>query len=104
LLNCSAAAPAKADGENPVGHLVPVKFIIDTENGTAAVPGTGDGPIAFTEIRDVGRGVAAACALEAPWTPRTGTMAGDMLSYNAVVRLAEDITGSQSAFVTCARY
>jgi hypothetical protein len=95
VLNRPPGAPVKADGELPTGHLHPEKIIVDVEACTAKIPGTGDEPIALTEIGDVGRGVAAACALEAAWTPYTGYLVRETTTYNEVVRLAEGVRGEQ---------
>jgi hypothetical protein len=93
---CSLAAPPKASGP-PQGHLNPLKFVVDVEAGTATIPGTGNEPQVFTEITDVGRGVALACALEGAWSPMTGWMVGDRATYNDVVRFAEKVTGASIA-------
>ncbi|KAJ3279470.1 hypothetical protein HK104_001435 [Borealophlyctis nickersoniae] len=60
-----------------VGHLHPLKFIVDVENGTANIPGTGDEPLIFTAVEDVAKFVAA--ALDLPkWEARSG-MAGETM-------------------------
>jgi hypothetical protein len=90
-------APPQANISN-LGHLQPLKFIVDVENGTATIPGSGPGdeqtPTAFTEIYDVAQGVVSACSLESAWTPMTGCMNGGALTYGEVVRLAEKIRGT----------
>jgi hypothetical protein len=91
-LQFSSDAPSQ-NGQSPVGHLNPLKFVIDVESGTAQIPGTGDAITGFTEISDVGRGAAAACALESAWEPKTGWMVGDVCSYNDVLKIAEEVRG-----------
>lgn len=89
----SAGAPTALGRGSPVGHLKPIKFIMDVENYTAIIPGTGNEPTAFTEVRDVAQGVIAAYSLDAPWTPKTGWMAGEITSYNQVLSIAERVRG-----------
>lgn len=79
--------------DSPLGYLRETKFILDVENGSGKIPGTGDEPVVFTEIRDVGRGVALACAYDGKWVRETGFMVGDLTSYNEVVRIIEQETG-----------
>jgi hypothetical protein len=90
--NLPLDAPSQ-DSKTAIGHLRNMSFVVDVEKGTATIPGTGDAAVAFTEIHDVGRGVVAACSLESTWTPKTGWMAGDVMSYNDVVKIAEEVRG-----------
>jgi hypothetical protein len=89
----TAGAPVTPGGGDPIGYLKPIKFIMDVENCTATIPGTGDELTAFTEVRDVAQGVMAACSLDAPWVPKTGWMAGEITSYNQVLAIAERVRG-----------
>jgi nucleoside-diphosphate-sugar epimerase len=86
-------APSTPD-DSPLGYLRDMTFVVDIKQGTALIPGTGNEPMSFTEIHDVGRGVAHACLYEGPWVRETGYMVGDCISYNEVVRLVEEITGT----------
>jgi nucleoside-diphosphate-sugar epimerase len=69
-------------------------FIVDGVKGTAELPGTGDDPLAFTELSDVGRGVAHACLSDADWTCETGYMVGERLTYNEALRMLEEASGA----------
>jgi len=74
-------------GTPGIGHLQPLKFIVDVENGTARVPGTGEQKMAFTTGEDVGSFVAASLDLD-KW-PENSSMVGDVKTYNEVIALAE---------------
>jgi len=63
----------------------------DIENCAATLPGTGDDKVVFTEATDVEKFAAAALELE-NW-PERCSMAGDIISYNEIVALAEKIRG-----------
>jgi hypothetical protein len=78
-----------------MGHLPgEFKYIVDIENGTAELPGTGDDLVPFTEVSDVGKGVAHLCLSNSPWVRETGFMYGDRMSYNQALRLIESVTGA----------
>jgi hypothetical protein len=49
----------------------------------------------MTRIEDVGRLVAGACALGDVWDPQLGDMVGDVVTYNKVIELAEEVTGEK---------
>lgn len=88
-------SPPLASDSHAQGHLTPYKFIVDVENGTAALQGAGATPLVFTEIHDVARAVAQACALQRVWEPKTGWMVGTRVSWAEVIAHAEEITGAQ---------
>jgi hypothetical protein len=64
---------------------------IDVENAVAAIPGDGDVRIAFTYSRDIGDFVAAALELDV-W-PEASFMAGDKISFNEMLTIAEKTRG-----------
>jgi nucleoside-diphosphate-sugar epimerase len=76
--------------------MQPLKFIVDVENNTATIPGTGNEIVGFTEVHDIGRAVAAACSLDAAWTRKTGWIVGDLITYNEVVKIAEEVKGAST--------
>jgi len=80
-----------ASGTKGVGYLQPIKFILDVEKGTAALPGTGDDKLAFTRGEDVGLFVASSLDLD-KWPEILG-MVGEVKTHNQVVSLAEKVTG-----------
>jgi len=61
------------------------------ENYTAILPGLGEDKVAFTEVNDVGRFVAA--SLDLPQWPKQLNMVGDKFTYNEVVVIAEKVRG-----------
>jgi uncharacterized protein YbjT (DUF2867 family) len=66
-------------------------FLIDLKARSALIPGNGSQKVAFTNMRDIGKFVAA--SLDLPhWEPDS-RIVGDKLSYEEVVTLAERITG-----------
>jgi uncharacterized protein YbjT (DUF2867 family) len=66
-------------------------FLIDLKARSALIPGNGSQKVAFTNMRDIGKFVAA--SLDLPhWEPDS-RIVGDKLSYEEVVTLAERTTG-----------
>ncbi|CAG8219838.1 unnamed protein product [Penicillium salamii] len=74
-------------------YLRPFPTVIDIEHRVAAIPGNGDVPITFTYSFDVARFVVSSLDLE-EW-PDESRMAGDVLTWNELVSLAEEILGSE---------
>ncbi|KAF2676637.1 NAD(P)-binding protein [Lentithecium fluviatile CBS 122367] len=68
-------------------HLRPAPFAIDIAHREAAIPGDGNSRISFTYSFDVARFVVASLDLER-W-PAESRIAGDILTWNEFVRLAE---------------
>ena len=85
-----------ASGTPGVGYLRPLKMVLDVENCTAMVPGDGNVPVVMTRAEDVGAFVAA--ALDLPQWPEVSRMAGDRMSYNEVLKLAESVRGRSHIF------
>lgn len=95
FMNFFGSGAPEQQGESPLGYLHPMKLVLDVENGTGDIPGTGDEPVTFTEIHDIARGVAQVCRYEGKWQRETGYMIGDCLSYNEVVRIIKEETGRE---------
>ncbi|KAF8907963.1 hypothetical protein CPB84DRAFT_1834754 [Gymnopilus junonius] len=64
---------------------------VDIKEGRADIPGTGKEIVTFTRWQDVGKFVAAAVELER-WE-KESSMAGDAMSYDEVIKIAEEVTG-----------
>ncbi|KAJ4162918.1 hypothetical protein NW754_014339 [Fusarium falciforme] len=73
-------------------HLPPLSFAIDVANKKAAIPGTGNEPIAFTYTYDVAKFVAAFLG-EPKWDELT-VCYGEKTTWNEFVKVAEEVTGS----------
>ncbi|KAM6519222.1 hypothetical protein FALCPG4_012869 [Fusarium falciforme] len=73
-------------------HLLPLSFAIDVANKKAAIPGTGNEPIAFTYTYDVAKFVAA--FLEEPKWDELTVCYGEKTTWNEFVKVAEEVTGS----------
>ena len=84
-------------GTEGIGYLSPLKVIVDVENGTATVPGTGNDRVGFTRGEDVGAFVAESLSLE-KW-PEISGMVGEFVSYNTVIALAEKIRGKCAIYM-----
>lgn len=69
-------------------------FVVDMEHKVAAIPGKGDMPVTFTYSFDVAKFVAAALDL-AEW-PEESRVVGDQMTWNKLVRLAEEARGAYS--------
>ncbi|KAF8586851.1 NAD-P-binding protein [Ramaria rubella] len=80
-----------ASSTKGIGYLKPLKFVVDVENGTARVPGTGDQKVTHTSAEDIGAFVAASLDLKT-WPRRSG-MVGETISHNEVIRIAEKLRG-----------
>jgi nucleoside-diphosphate-sugar epimerase len=72
-------------------YMTPVTTFIDIANEFAAIPGTGDTPVAFTHTADVARYVVALLQKES-WDP-ISYVVGDRVTMNQFLRLAEAAKG-----------
>lgn len=70
-----------------------MSVVVDVANNAAAIPGSGDVPVAFTHSVDVAKFVIASLTLP-KWEPKT-YLVGDNLTWNQLVELAEDIKGTR---------
>ncbi|KAL3419681.1 NmrA-like family protein [Phlyctema vagabunda] len=64
---------------------------LDVENGVAAIPGDGNSKVAFTYSKDIGDYVAAALDLDV-W-PEASFIAGDKVTFNEMLAIAEKTRG-----------
>ncbi|KAI8660270.1 NmrA domain-containing protein [Fusarium keratoplasticum] len=85
FLDCYSLASLKT-------HLPPLSFAIDVANKKAAIPGTGNEPIAFTYTYDMAKFVAA--FLEEPKWEELTFCYGEKTTWNEFVKVAEEVTGS----------
>lgn len=89
-LNVWAAGAPRDEQEGRAGYSGP-EFLVDIKGGSITIPGDGSGKIAVTDMRDVGRYVAAALDFE-KWEPDS-VIVGDKMSINELVDTIERITG-----------
>ncbi|CEL02563.1 Putative NmrA-like family protein [Aspergillus calidoustus] len=80
-------------GPSMKSYLKPNVFVIDIANRIAAIPGTGNVPVAFTYTFDLARFVVAALDLE-KWEEESRVV-GDAVTWHEFVKLAEETTGSK---------
>ena len=72
-------------------NLAPFTFGIDMQNGQAAIPGDGNVPLSLTYSRDLARFVVRTLDLD-EW-PGFSIGVGDDLTFNQMLRLAEEARG-----------
>lgn len=72
-------------------HLPPMSFVVDMNSKKAAIPGTGDEPIALTYSYDVAKFVSA--YLDAPNWEELTYVYGEKTTWNAFIKVAEEVTG-----------
>ncbi|KFZ17630.1 hypothetical protein V502_04503 [Pseudogymnoascus sp. VKM F-4520 (FW-2644)] len=77
-------------------YLSPTVIIIDVAAGKAAIPGLGSTPVVFTYSVDVAKYVAACLTL--PKWENESYVIGTKLSWNAFVKLAEEVRASRVKF------
>lgn len=75
-------------------NMTPFTLFIDIPNDSAAIPGSGNVPSAFTHTRDVAKFVAAALDLK-KWDNDL-FIVGDKVTWNEFLKLAEDAKGKSS--------
>jgi nucleoside-diphosphate-sugar epimerase len=76
---------------NVKSYLQPFVFAVDMAANAAAIPGSGDTPVAFTHTFDVAKFVAA--LVGQPDWPERSVIIGDKRTWNEVVAIAEDVKG-----------
>ncbi|KAK1240165.1 hypothetical protein MKX08_007607 [Trichoderma sp. CBMAI-0020] len=74
-------------------HLPPMSFAVDMTSKKAAIPGTGNEPIALTYSYDVAKFVSA--HLGAPKWEEITYVYGEKTTWNAFIKVAEEVTGTQ---------
>ncbi|KAM5355076.1 hypothetical protein ACJ41O_001722 [Fusarium nematophilum] len=75
-------------------YLRHADFLIDIENKTAAIPGSGNDKVAFTYSFDVAQFVDALVSTSKPW-PRRSTIIGDKVTMNELLQIAEEARGAK---------
>ncbi|KAI8712566.1 NmrA domain-containing protein [Fusarium sp. LHS14.1] len=74
-------------------HMTILRVVIDMANNAAAIPGSGDVPVAFTYTVDLAKFVSASLSLP-KWQPET-YLVGDKLTWNQLLALAEAVKGTK---------
>ncbi|PGG95147.1 hypothetical protein AJ79_08200 [Helicocarpus griseus UAMH5409] len=74
-------------------YLQPFIFAVDMCSSAAAIPGSGNTPVAFTHTFDVAKFVAALMDQES-W-PERSIVVGDKKTWNEVVAIAEEVKGTK---------
>ncbi|KAF5008658.1 hypothetical protein FDECE_5070 [Fusarium decemcellulare] len=72
-------------------YIDDIALFIDMPENTAVIPGSGEVPVVFTHTFDVAKFVAALLDL-AKW-PREVHIIGDRLTWNEMLKLAEEVKG-----------
>ena len=75
-------------------HLPTITFAVDIASKHAALPGTGDEPLAFTYSFDVAKFVSAFLNLP-KWEELTYCY-GERMTWNEFIKVAEEVTGINS--------
>lgn len=78
-------------------YMNPMAMVIDIPNDFAAIPGSGNVPVAFTHTFDVAKYVAALQAL--PKWEKESVIVGDKVTWNEFVQLAEQVKGKKFTVV-----
>jgi len=71
-------------------YLSQFTLVIDVENNAAAIPGSGDVPVAFTHTHDVAAFAASLLDLPAGTWPKKSTIVGEKLTWNQFVSALEE--------------
>ncbi|KAI3319973.1 NAD(P)-binding protein [Xylariaceae sp. AK1471] len=74
-------------------HMKPAVVVVDIAHAVAAIPGSGNTPVAFTHTRDVAKYVAAALDLE-KWELEYN-LSADKVTWNEFLILAESVRGTK---------
>lgn len=72
-------------------HLPPMSFAVDMSSRKAAIPGTGNEPIALIYSYDVAKFVSA--YLAAPKWEKITYVYGEKTTWNKFIKIAEEVTG-----------
>lgn len=72
-------------------YMSPAIMVLDIAHNAAAIPGSGNTPLAFTHTSDVAKYVAAALDLE-KWEPGYN-LSADKVTWNEFLALAENVRG-----------
>lgn len=82
-------------------HLPPMSFVVDMNSKKAAIPGTGNEPIALTYSYDVAKFVSA--YLDAPKWEEATYVYGEKTTWNAFIKVTEEVTGMERHISNCIR-
>jgi hypothetical protein len=74
-----------------VSHMGSFPIVLDVANNAAAIPGSGNVPVAFTHTTDVARFTAKLLSLET-W-PKESYIVGEKLTWNEFLSLVEEAKG-----------
>ncbi|TKA79787.1 hypothetical protein B0A55_03301 [Friedmanniomyces simplex] len=74
-------------------YMFPFSAFVDIANDAAAIPGSGDVPVVFTYTFDIAK--YAAASLQLPKWEKETYAAGDRLTMNEFLALAQEIKGTQ---------
>lgn len=85
-------------GPSIKSYMSPLIVVIDMENNMAAVPGSGNTPVAFTHSLDIGRYVEATLNLE-KWDS-SYRIVGDKSTWNDFIKSAEIAKGKFNVYRT----
>jgi len=72
-------------------YLQPIILVVDMQSNVAAIPGSGNVPVAFTHTFNVARYVAASLDLQ-KWE-KESYIVGDKVTWNGFVKIAEAAKG-----------
>ncbi|KAL7908493.1 hypothetical protein GGI35DRAFT_486568 [Trichoderma velutinum] len=78
---------------NVKSQLAPMYLVVDTINNAAAIPGSGNTPVAFTHSTDLAKFVAA--SLDLPKWNAVTYIKSDQITWNEFVHLAEQTKGTE---------
>lgn len=73
-------------------NMKPFYFAVDFQIRRAALPGDGEVPVTFLHSRDIAKYVAALLNETKRW-PETSAFASDRMTWNELVKVAENIMG-----------
>ncbi|CAI9630187.1 hypothetical protein GT037_010825 [Alternaria burnsii] len=75
-------------------NLPPMTWVVDFEHRQARIPGDGMDPFTVLHSHDIAKYIAELLDDGRPW-PEMSAFAGDRLSFNDMVEMAENITGKK---------
>jgi nucleoside-diphosphate-sugar epimerase len=76
-------------------YLSPLVFAVDIANKTAAIPGTGNEAISFTDTKDLGKFVVA--AIDLPKWEQALHCYSETATWTELIQIAEEMTGKHQA-------
>ncbi|KAL7796771.1 NAD(P)-binding protein [Trichoderma ceciliae] len=89
-MNVWAPGALRDEAGGRAGYQGPA-FLLDIKNGSITIPGDGSGKVTVTDMRDIGKYVAA--ALDFGKWDEDSVIVGDKLSINELVEKVEKVTG-----------